>query len=88
VENLRTIEREGLADVEGDTGVALAAVPVAPISLQLAEEHRNLIGRSFDFLETHDIRTLALDPFLDLRLPRPDAVNVPCGEFQNRACAA
>jgi len=42
-----------------------------------------LIDGRFDFLEAGDLRALALDPFLDLRLPRPDAVNVPRGELQS-----
>src|SRR5262249_40093775 len=80
--------RERLADLHGDAGVALAAVPVAPVALHLAEGARDLIGGGFASLQAADIRALARDPFLDLRLPRPDAVDVPGGELQNLACAA
>jgi hypothetical protein len=38
-----------------------------------------LIGCGLDFLQADDVRALALDPFLNLRLSRPDAVNVPGG---------
>jgi hypothetical protein len=76
------------ADVEADAGVALAAVPVAPVAVEIEEQVGNLLGRGLDFLQADDVRTLPRDPFLDLRVPRPDAVDVPGGDFQNRACAA
>ena len=76
--------RERLADVQADAGVALAAVPVAPVALHLAEGGRHLVGGGLDFLQADDVRALALDPFLDLRLTRPDAVDVPGGDLQIR----
>src|SRR5437867_4395705 len=66
-----------LADMEADARVAFSAVPVAPVALHLAERGRHLIRGGFDFLQADDIRALALDPFLQLRLPRPNAVDVP-----------
>jgi len=39
-----------------------------------------VIRFDFDFLQADDIRALTLDPFLDLRLPRPDPVDVPGGD--------
>jgi hypothetical protein len=63
--------------VKGDAGVALASVPVTPVALEAEERLRNLFGGGFDFLQADDVRALTLDPFLDLRVPRPDAVNVP-----------
>jgi hypothetical protein len=82
------LRREGLADVQGHARVALAAVPVAPVALEAEERLGNLLGRGFDFLQADDVRAVALDPLLNLRVTRPDAVDVPGGEFQKRACAA
>src|SRR5262249_39492445 len=82
------IRCEGLAHPERDAGVALAAVPVTPVALHLAESRWNLIGGGLDFLQADDVRTLLRDPLLHLRQPRPDAVDVPGGELQNLACAA
>jgi hypothetical protein len=36
-----------------------------------------LIGSGLDFLQADDVRAVALDPFMNLRLTRPDAVDVP-----------
>jgi len=63
-------------------------VPVAPVALHLAEGGWHLIRCGFELLQANDIRTLLRDPFLDLRLARPDTVDVPGGEFQCDACAA
>jgi hypothetical protein len=82
------VRREGVADVERDARVAFAAVPKAPVAVNAEERGGNLIGRRFEFLQADDVRALARDPFVDLRFTRPDAVNVPSGEFQNLACAA
>src|SRR5262249_59666911 len=68
---------EGLAHLQRDARVPLAAVEVAPVALHLAEGRGNLIGGRFDFLQADDVRALLRDPLLDLRLPRPDAVDVP-----------
>src|SRR5439155_27345604 len=78
---LRALRRDGLADVQPDPRVALAAVPVAPVPLHLAKGGRHLVGSSFDFLQADDIRALALDPLLHLALARADAVDVPGGDF-------
>jgi hypothetical protein len=84
----RTIGCDRLADVESDAGVPAAAVPVAPVPLQVAEKQRDLIGSGLDFLQANDIRTLTLDPLVNLRVSRPDAVDVPGGDLQWLACAA
>jgi hypothetical protein len=84
----RPLGRERLADVQGDARIAFAAVPVRPVAFEPEEGRWDLLDGGFDFLQADDVRTLAVDPVLDLRLPRPDAVNVPCREFQKRACAA
>ena len=79
--------------MQADSGIAFPPVPIAPVALHLAEGFRYLVGRRFDFLQTDDVRALMRDPVLDLRLPRPDAVDVPGGYLQKRwlqkrACAA
>src|SRR5439155_2612420 len=75
----RPLGSERFGDVKADAGVALAAVPVAPIALHFAESCRRFIGPRLDFLRGDYIGALALDPFLVLRLPSPDAVGVSCG---------
>ena len=84
VGKLRTFRRERLADVQADARVALAAVPVAPVALHLAEFRRNLIGGGFDFLEADDVRAIAFDPLDDLGVTRADAVDVPGGDLHGR----
>jgi hypothetical protein len=74
--------------VQRDAGVALAAVPVAPVILETEERLGNLLGSGFDFLQADDVWAVTLDPVLNLRVTRPDAVDVPGGELQKRACAA
>src|SRR4029077_20050727 len=83
-----TVAGHRLVHVQGDARVALLAVPVAPVALHAEESGRNLIGAGFDFLQADDVRAVARDPFFDLRVARPDAVDVPGGDFQKRACAA
>src|SRR4030095_14730887 len=73
----RSVRTAGLADVEGHTRVALAAMPVIPVALHLEEDGGNLIGRGFDFLEADDVRALTRHPVLDFRVTCPDAVDVP-----------
>jgi hypothetical protein len=41
-----------------------------------------LIRSGFDFLQANNVRTLTLDPLLNLSLSRPDAVDVPGSYFQ------
>jgi hypothetical protein len=57
-------------------------VPIAPVALERAQRQGNLVGRGFDLLQTDNVRTLTLDPFIDLAVPRPDAVDVPSGKLQ------
>src|SRR5205085_9933269 len=45
-----TLGREGLVDVNGDAGIALAAVPITPVALHFAERRWQLIGCGLDFL--------------------------------------
>ena len=47
-----------LAHVQADARVALAAVPIAPVALHLAEGRGDLIGRGLDFLQADDVRAL------------------------------
>ena len=74
-----------LLHVQRDAGVALAAVPVAPVALEVAERRRDLVGRGLDLLQADDVRALARDPLLDLRLARADAVDVPGGDLHRRS---
>ena len=83
-----TLGRQRSADVKADARIALRAVPVTPVAVDIEQQFGDLIGCGFDFLETDDVRTVPRDPFLNLRVTRPDAVDVPGGDLQNRACAA
>src|SRR3954447_2480854 len=78
----RALRGERLVDMQRDARISLAAVPVTPVPLHLAQGGGNLVRGGLDFLEAHDIRPFALDPFLNLRLPGPDAVDVPGGDLQ------
>ena len=60
-----------------DARVALAAVPVAPVALELEEQQRHLVEAGLDLLQADDVGPVALDPVEQLRLPRADAVDVP-----------
>ncbi len=75
-------------DVQADARIALGAVPVAPVAVEVEEKLGDLVRCGLDFLQADDVRAIPRDPFLDLRVTRPDAVDVPGGDFQNRACAA
>src|SRR4029077_10397441 len=57
--------------------VPLGTVPVAPVPLQLAQPHGDLIQRRLDLLQAHDVGLFALDPFLQLRLTSSDTVDIP-----------
>jgi hypothetical protein len=84
----RPFRGERLADVQRDARIPLAAVPVAPVAVEIEQQRGQLLGSGFDFLQADDVRALARDPFLNLRVSRPDTVDVPGGDLQNRACAA
>ena len=73
----------GLAQVQADAGVALPAVPVAPVAVHLADGLGNLLRRGLDFLQAEDVGLLARDPLGDLRVPRANAVHVPGGNLQH-----
>jgi hypothetical protein len=88
VETHGAVGGELAVDVQADTRIALAAVPVTPVAVEIEEELGDLIWCGLDFLQADDVRAIPRDPFLDLRVTRPDAVDVPGGDFQNRACAA
>jgi hypothetical protein len=77
----RTARMKRLANVKRNARVPLPAVPVAPVALELAEPHRQLIERRLDLLQAQHVGLFAFDEFLDLRLPRPDAVDVPRRQF-------
>jgi len=77
----RPLGRDFLADVKTDARVAFAAVPTAPVPLHLTQCGWHLVGLRLDLLQADDIRTLALDPLLDLALTRPDPIDVPGREL-------
>ena len=70
-----------LAHVQPDARISFAAVPVAPVALELAQPHRQLIQRGFQLLQAEHVRPLALDELLQLRVARTDAVHVPRGDL-------
>jgi len=67
----RPLGYDFLADVKTDARVAFATVPIAPVPLHLTQCRWHLVGLGLDLLQADDIRTLALDPLLDLALTRP-----------------
>src|SRR5687768_13678625 len=60
-----------------DTGIALLAVPVAPVGFDVAKLERQLIERRFDLLQADDVGFLSGEPLNQLTLPRADAIDVP-----------
>ena len=81
----RALGQTACAHVQRHARVALRAVPVAPVALELAEPDRQLVGRRLDLLQADDVGLLALEPLLQLRLPRADAVDVPGGDLHRTA---
>jgi hypothetical protein len=72
---------EGLfSQLQGDAGVALAAMPEGVIILPL-DDFRHLGQLRLQFLETDHVRALTLQPFLDLSGAGADAVHIPRGDF-------
>jgi hypothetical protein len=74
--------------MKSDARIPLAAVPVAPVPLQIAEPHGKLVERGLDLLKAQDIRLLAFDELLHVRLSRSNAVDVPRGDLHHAACLA
>src|SRR5215813_12039236 len=56
-------------------------MPIAPVPLHRKEGVWHLIRAGLDFLQADDVRAVARDPFLELRVTRPDAVHVPGGDL-------
>ena len=80
----RPLGYDFLAYVKSDTRVALAAIPIAPVTFYLTQRGRDLVGSGLYLLQADDIGTLTLDPLLDLALTRPDPVDVPGGKLNGR----
>ncbi len=78
---VRALGERLLSHVERDAGVALPAMPVAPVAFDVAQPDGQLVDRGFDLLEAEHVRLLAVDELLDLRLPGADAVHVPGGDL-------
>jgi len=68
------------ANLQRHARIALTAVPVRVILGELAFV-RDLRRLGLQFLETHHVRSLALEPLSDLGGTRPDAVHIPGGDF-------
>src|SRR5262249_9486211 len=76
--------REGrLANVEADAGVALLAVPVAPVAFHLAEHRGDLVGGRLDLLEAYDVGVVPLDPRSDLGFAGANPVDVPGSDLHS-----
>ena len=78
---VRRRRKRVLAHVEPDARIPFAAVPVAPVPLDLAQPHRKLVQRGFQLLEAQHVGLLALDELLELRIARANAVHVPRGDL-------
>ena len=68
------------ANLQRHARIALTAVPARVILGELAFV-RDLRRLGLQFLETHHVRSLALEPLSDLGGTRPDAVHIPGGDF-------
>src|SRR6476646_11305097 len=77
----RALRDRGLSHVQRDAGVALRAMPVAPVALDLAQPHGQLVHGRLDLLEAEDVGLLPVDEFLELRLASANAVDVPGCDF-------
>ena len=77
----RPLGHTGLADVERHARISLAAVPVAPVALEVAQPHRQLVDGRLNLLQAEDIGLFAIEEILDLRLAGADAVDVPRRDF-------
>src|SRR5207237_10086753 len=77
----RPLRAQPFGDVKAHARTPLSAVPVPPVAFHLAERRGHLVRRRLDFLEPDDIRLLAFNPFLHLRVPRANAIHVPCSDF-------
>src|SRR4030095_2883187 len=81
VVEIRPVRPSSCSDVQSDTGVAFATVPIAPVAFDVAQPYRQLFDGRFDLLDAQDIGLLAVDELLELCLPRPDPVDVPRRDF-------
>jgi hypothetical protein len=67
---IRSLRRGFLSHVQSDARVSLAAMPITPVALDLAQPHGELVDRRLDLLQAQDIGLLAGDELLELRFPR------------------
>ena len=72
---------DSFVDEEGDAGVALEAVPVAPVFGVFAQGLGDVFAGGFGFLEADEVGRFAGEPRGDLFLPGADAIDVPGGDF-------
>src|SRR3954462_6644317 len=76
----RGVERR-LAHVQRYSGVGAQAVPEHMVVVELTLQ-RDLSELGFQLLQAHDVGpVLAREPFAELRLARPDAVDVPSADL-------
>src|SRR5688500_15851819 len=73
-----------LANVQRNAGIAFRAVPIAPVPLDLAKPHRELIDRRLDLLEAEHVRLFPVDELLKLCLTRAISVHVPRCDLHER----
>jgi len=70
-----------LTDQQRDAGVTLGAVPVRPVSGDVAHRLGNVVDGGLDLLKTEDVRLLARHEVGDLVLSGADPVDVPGGNL-------
>jgi hypothetical protein len=58
-------------------------MPVTPVTLELAEPYRKLLGRGFDFLQAQNVGLFAVEKFLELHVAGADSVDVPRGDLHH-----
>src|SRR4051794_12804703 len=68
-----------------NTRVRARAVPVAPVTAEVADRRGDLLDLRFQLLKADHVRLRALDPLEKLLVPRADAVDVPGGHFHAAA---
>ena len=80
----RAARAQSLADVQARRPSSPCRRASSTSSPRARRARRDLVGGGLDLLQADDVRALALDPLLDLRLPRADSVDVPGGDLHGR----
>jgi hypothetical protein len=69
--------RKLFAYEQTNPGIPLRSVPVAPVVFELAQKHRDLVGRRLDLLQAQDVWPFFAHPVLHLIEAGADTVDVP-----------